>query len=175
MGSEKNLNSVQALCVTPSAAGLHGRLLSVCTASRGRTASCQFYWVCQLQQPTLHDIPAVFTQICTRMSRKQLREHARATMRLYRPLYVTTQMHLLYRHSTHFAFSVMITHFRPWQTAEQQTQRCNGLILIAPRDRYWAALISYSWRKNPHLWKPVCHNTLSISYSPVSYSKLNSS
>lgn len=69
----------------------------------------------------------------------------------------------------------MITHFRGRQTAEQQIQRCNGFILIVHRDQYRVTLISYSQRRSPHLWMLVCHNTLSISYLSVSYSKFNSS
>lgn len=53
------------------------------------------------------------------------------------------------------------------------------LYIDCSRDRYQATLISHSQRKSPHLWTVLCHNTLSISYSPpyspVSYSKPNSS
>lgn len=73
------------------------------------------------------------------------------------------------------SFCVMIAHFR----GRQQIQRCNGFVLIVRTDQYQTTLISHSQRKSPHLRMLVCHNTLSISYSPpyspVSYSKLNSS
>ncbi len=68
------------------------------------------------------------------------------------------------------SFCVMIAHFR----GRQQTQRRNGFILIVHRDQYPATLIFHSQRKSSHLRMLVCHNTLFISYSSVSYSKLNS-
>lgn len=74
----------------------------------------------------------------------------------------------------------MITDFRGRQTAEQQILRCNGFILIVPRNQYQATLISHSQRKSPTIckcWCVITHFSISSStlYSPVSYSKHNSS
>lgn len=69
----------------------------------------------------------------------------------------------------------MIAYLRGRPTAEQQILRCNGFVLIVLADQYKATLISHSWRRSTHLCMWVCHNTHSISYSPVSCSKPNSS
>lgn len=51
----------------------------------------------------------------------------------------------IYKHPhTAISCGVMITDFRGRQTAEQQILRCNGFILIVPRNQYQATLISHS-------------------------------
>lgn len=76
----------------------------------------------------------------------------------------------------HGEHDALIIRFKGRQTAEQQMQRCNGFVSIAPGDQYRAALVSYSHgKKSPRLQILVCHNTFSISSPPVSFSKLTSS
>lgn len=182
------VNTVCALCtVRPSAAAVvHGQLqharphgIWLHLVSITGPVSC---W-----KNCSHNKPTLYTQVCIHKS------IATGAMSTQRPLWdfgmqlPGIHMHILLyiqycniytaAHTSHTAlsFSVTITHFSGRQTAEQQIQRCNGLILIVPRDQYRATLISYSQRKSPHLWMLLCHNPLLIFYSPASHSKLNSS